>query len=520
MDSRHSHPVHSVPLDESQDEVSLERIFTTLWSYRKVIEAGIAIVMGVYIVLALTGFMLLPRERLASVGFRLVFEGVDNSTYPNGNYFSTTDIIATPVLMEVYAKNELARYGSFEALKNSIFVRDANRDLELLDLEYSARLSDQKLAPVDRARIETEYKDKRRSMRAPYYSLTLRRHEWITKMPPAITEKVLKDTLSTWAEQVSIRKGALKYNIQMYTRASVPVDLVENEDFLIAADVLRAKTVAMIETVDQIGKLPGSAAFRAGPERLSLGEIRASLSDTQRFRLQPLIASIVQSGATTDPRRLRVYVENQFAQARARQAEAQRRVDTLQRSLAAYTGEKTFAQSPLVVTQQRSGQPDQGSTVIPQVSDTFLDRIMDLSRQNNDTKYRQEMTEKIIEEGMTATAQGRDVPYYEELLQHLPSGGFNAAAGAAIRISAKGVYDQLTKTIDQVNTFYVDLSAQNLNAQSMLYAQAEPFMDYSQRSLAPGSILMYGVLTFLLSLFLVPLACLAHHATLGRRRQK
>src|SRR4029450_13407001 len=126
-------------------------------------------------------------------------------------------------------------------------------------------------------------------------------------------EKTLKDTLSTWAQQVDTRKGALKYDIQMYTRASVPVDLVEHEDFLIAVDVLRAKTLAILETVDQIAKLPGAAAFRASPERLSLGEIRAALNDTQRFRLQPLIGTIVQSGATTDARRLRVYVENQLA---------------------------------------------------------------------------------------------------------------------------------------------------------------------------------------------------------------
>jgi hypothetical protein len=521
MDSRLSHPVHTVPLEETQDEVSLEKIFATLWSYRKVIEAGILLAMGVYIVLALAGFMLLPRERLASVGFRLVFDGVDDSMYPNNTKFATSDIIATPVLAEVYAKNDLSRYiGTFEKFKNSIFVRDANRDLELLDLEYSGRLADQKLAPVDRARIETEYKEKRKAMAAPFYALTLRRNEWITKMPPAMAEKVLKDTLSTWAQQADTRKGALKYNIQMYTRASVPLDLIEHEDYLIAADVLRTKTDAMLETLDDIGKLPGSAAFRAGPEHLSLGEIRAGLGDTLRFRLQPLIATITQSGATTDARRLRVYVENQLAQARERQAEAQRRVEALRQSLASYTGEKTFM--PPVTTTGQPTRPgaDQGSTVIPQVSDSFLDRIMDLSRQNQDVKYRQDMTQKIIEEGIDASAKGRDVPFYEELVRRLPSGGSSSAESTSIRAMTKAVYDAVTKGFDQANLFYDALSAQNLNAQAMLYTITDPFMDFSQRALSPALILMYGVLTFLLALFLVPLGCLVHHATVGRRNQK
>jgi hypothetical protein len=523
MDSRLSQPVHSVPLEETQDEISLERIFATLWGYRKVIEVGIAIVMGVYVVLALAGFMLLPRERLASIGFRLVFDGVDDSKYPNNTNFATSDIIATPVLAEVYAKDDLSRYTeTFEKFKNSIFIRDANRDLELLDLEYSGRLSDQKLAPVDRARIETEYKDKRKGMAAPFYSLTLRRNEWITAMPKAMAEKVLKDTLSVWAEHVDSRKGALKYNIQMYTRASVPLDLVEHEDYLIAADVLRAKTLAALETVDMMARLPGAGALRAGPEHLSLGEIRAGLNDTFRFRLQPLIATITQTGASTDSRRLRVYVEDQLAQAKERQAEAQRRVETYQRSLASYTGEKTFTM-PVPVTagqQPRGTVNDQGSSVIPQVSDSFLDRIMDLSRQNTDTKYRQQMTEKIIEEGLTTSAMGRDIPHYQELLQRLPAGGSSAAESTAIRAATKGVYDQVTKAIDQINTFYAELSAQNLFAQSSLYTITDPFLDYSQRALAPPMILMYGLLTFLLALFLVPLGCLLHHATVGRKRQK
>jgi len=522
MDSRLSHPVQTVPLDETQDEVSLERIFATLWSYRKVIEAGILIAMGVYVVLALAGFMLLPRERLASVGFRLVFDGVDQSLYPNNTKFATSDIIATPVLTEVYAKDDLSRYiGTFEKFKNSIFIRDANRDLELLDLEYSGRLADQKLAPVDRARIETEYKDKRKAMAAPFYSLTLRRNEWLTKMPPAMTEKVLKDTLATWAQQADTRKGARKYNIQMYTRASVPLDLIEHEDYLIAADVLRAKTNAMLDTLDQIGKMPGSAALRAGPDHLSLGEIRAGLGDTLRFRLQPLIATITQSGATTDARRLRVYIENQLAQAKERQAEAQNRVETLRQSLAAYTGQKTF--TPQIITP--AGQPprsasDQGSTVIPQVSDSFLDRIMDLSRQNQDMKYRQDLTQWIIDEGLVASAQGRDIGYYEELLRRLPSGGSTSAESASIRTATKAVYDVVTKGFDQANIFYDELSSQNLTAQAMLYTMSDPYMDYSQRALTPPLILMYGVLTFLLALFLFPLGCLVHHTTVGRKNQK
>jgi hypothetical protein len=520
MDSRLSQPVHTVTIDEAEDELSLGRIFGTLWSYRRVIEVGVTIVMGVFVMLALAGFMLLPRERLSSIGFRLVFDGVDDAKYPNNTKFATSDIISTPVLTEVYNKDDLGRYiNNFEKFKNSVFIRDANRDLELLDLEYAGRLADQKLATVDRDRIESEYKDKRKALTAPFYSLTLRRNEWLTTLPAALTEKILKDTLSTWAQQVDTKKGALKYNIPMYTRASLPLDLIEHEDYLIAADVLRSKTVAMQDTMDQINRLPGVSAFRAGPEHLALGEIRASLNDTLRFRLMPLIATITQSGATTDGKRLRAYIENQLAQAKARQAEQQKRVETLQSSLAAYQGEKAFSNQAATVlgAASRPGQ-QQGSdqSVIPQVSESFLDRIMDLSKQNTDVKYRQDMVEKIVEEGMSASALVRDIAYYTELLQHLPAGSSGNAE--AIRTSMKAVYDAVAKNLDQINMFYSELSAQNLNSQGTLYQITDPFSDFTQREFGWQMIVMYGALTFLLALFFVPLGCLVHHTTVASRR--
>src|SRR5205823_11883080 len=100
----------------------------------------------------------------------------------------------------------------------------------------------------------------------------------------------------------------------------------------------------------------------------------------------------------------------------------------------------------------------------PQVSESFLDRIMDLSKQNTDVKYRQEMTQKIIDEGLVASALGRDIPYYEELLRRVPTSG-SGGDSAALRGATRGVYEALAKRIDQLNMFYAELSAQNLNSE-------------------------------------------------------
>src|SRR6185503_18102767 len=102
----------------------------------------------------------------------------------------------------------------------------------------------------------------------------------------------------------------------------------------------------------------------------------------------------------------------------------------------------------------------------------------------------------------------------------VPSGGGGQTSAPAIRTATKKVYEAIVRSFDQANLFYAELSTHNLNAPSQLYTMSEPFLDYSQRALPLTTILMYGVLTFLLALFIVPLGCLTHHATVARRLQK
>ena len=65
-----------------------------------------------------------------------------------------------------------------------------------------------KLTPVERAKIEEEFKNKREAMIDPVFALSMRRSEQFTEIPTALAEKVLNDILDTWAQQADLRKGA------------------------------------------------------------------------------------------------------------------------------------------------------------------------------------------------------------------------------------------------------------------------------------------------------------------------
>src|SRR5450759_2631584 len=199
--------------DEIDDEISLKPYFEALGGYRRVIGAAVIGVGALFVVGVLLVFLIAPVERVGSIQFRLLFDGAEKGEYSNHTPFSPTEIVAAPVLTEVYTINDLQRFGKYENFKDSMFVKQSNPDLDLLAFEYQALLADTKLSPIDRARIQDEFKKKREAMVDPSYSISMRRHERLKTLPRDLMDKVLMDTLNTWAKPADERKGASKYNV-------------------------------------------------------------------------------------------------------------------------------------------------------------------------------------------------------------------------------------------------------------------------------------------------------------------
>jgi len=56
------------------------------------------------------------------------------------------------------------------------------------------------------------------------------------------------------------------------------------------------------------------------------------------------------------------------------------------------------------------------------------------------------------------------------------------------------------------------LSAHNLNASTLLYTITGPFSVHTQRSVTPRTLVLYGLVVIMLSVVLIPIGCLIHHA--------
>jgi hypothetical protein len=489
--------------DRSAD-FSFLPIVRTLWSYRRTILLGIAAAVVGFTIVALVLFARMPKETLASVGFRVTFEGAEDDKYPNGTKFSGAEIVSSPVLEEVFTRNELQRYTTFQDFKDSMFILHANPDMEMLTYEYQGKLSDNRLTPVDRSRIEEEFHSKRESLKSPAYSLNLRRSERVVKVPTAILSKVLQDTLSIWAQQAAERKGATNYNIAILSKNSLKMESLAGADFVIAVDMLRSTLERMLKSIAEIAKVPGAEAVRLGGDQMSLADVRAQTEDLIRFYVEPLLGIIRTHGLSRATARPDVYFMDRLLEVQLKREEVRQRMTTLQQALNAY--QQTAGAAVPSAGEARTG------SVTPQLSESFIDRIVQLSEKADDVKYRQDLTNRIIADGSALADFSRQVDYYESVRKSFGSAqsSRNEAIEAEVTRRTKDLYAEVGRTMDKIEALYRQVSQHNLNPDTVVYQVTAPFVVRTTSSLTARTMAFYFVLTLLAALVLIPLACLAH----------
>lgn len=505
--------------DTPEDSSSLRLAIVTLWRSRQVI-AGSAIGAALVFTLVASCLMLVSRsDRLATLKFQPRFGNGDRLLYPNGTPFDSGDVIATPVLSEVFEANDLQRFSSFQDFKNAVFVIESNPELDLLAYEYQARLSDAKLTAADRSRIEDEFQKKRKQIRGGY-SLNLRRTERFGRMPRELMTKVLEDILATWARHAAERKGVLQYNVAALSRKGLRADALETDDYVVAVDALRLGILRALQNIDQIATLPGATVVRTGPERISLPEVRANLEDVYRFKVQTLVGVIRSTGLAKDRRLAVTYLENQRAQNRLDRNASVGNVRTLQASLRQYMREGR----PDVSTRsagEGASVPSAGPlpvpALIPQFGEAFLNRLTAMATENKDIEFRQDVTRRMIAEGLRAVALEKEVAYYDELIAALEQPPAHAAdslmaqrAADLVKSRAADARVDILRAVDQINGIYKDLWTHNLTPGTLLYTITTPFNMTTARKGSIRAVVLGALLVSLLAALITSVAYLAY----------
>jgi hypothetical protein len=159
-----------------------------------------------------------------------------------------------------------------------------------------------------------------------------------------------------------------------------------------------------------------------------------------------------------------------------------------------------------------------GSQTISQLSDSFLDRVIQLAREAQDSVYRQKLLDainRLYEEQLSPLE--KEAAYYDEAAQNMPNiaaiAPVNTATRAAeleqVRARAEAAHAAVARSVQQVSAIYTSLS-QNLNPETELFSRTGPIDTATSRPISLSKLFIVGVLVALMSLPMIIIGCLIH----------
>lgn len=458
-----------------------------------VLAVGVTLLVGAT---ALYHFLLGQPVRRASVlEFRPTFTGVNEGEYPNGLPFSSTDVAVPQVLDLVYDDNLIAEYCSREAFRSGFFVEQRSDASAFLDAEYQARLSDARITPVERQRLQLEYEAKRAALPVQF-RLVFVKPRSCAAIPQVVVAKAMTDVLTTWAEESETKRGVLNQRVDVLTPAMLDVGEGMESSRLLRADLLRTALLRIVANVGEVQEIPGAGLIRYGDTRLTFMEVRNKLVDLVRSRLEPLVATAGQSMASE----ALAWVVETVASAEREQVAAAGEATAYKEALQIYSGMTQAARTGVSSTTPGAAGASDVQTLSPQIDSTFIDRIVEMSAAN--TAFRQELTTAMVEATVRAVEAEERASYYRRLLQTLRATGGVQMSPAAIDARLDGIVTQGKELTRQFNELYLEFSRVSLRAAASMYQTEKPVTTEVSRDFTVSDLLMLVVGAFLASLLL------------------
>ena len=105
-------------------------------------------------------------------------------------------------------------------------------------------------------------------------------------------------------------------------------DFLASEDYIISADILRTKIERILKSVVAMTEIPGASAVRM-TDQVGLADLRANLEDLNRFKVEPLISLIRESGLSRNPSRIGQYFEGRLVEVQLARTEAEQRIKSM-----------------------------------------------------------------------------------------------------------------------------------------------------------------------------------------------
>ncbi|MCB1521842.1 MAG: hypothetical protein KDJ37_14890 [Hyphomicrobiaceae bacterium] len=349
--------------------------------------------------------LLEPSDQIFKHTIELTFRNSDVSKYPNEAPFSSADIIEPSILSTVYNENGVEALGlTFSDFTSGVSIQQYAPTVEEVAERYRVRLSDRNLTFTEKAAIELEMREEMAKLSRQNVMLTLIVERRIP-MPRAVGQKILADIVREWSKDSIERRGVLKAPESLDSAELIDSSVVDTLDYTLAVDLIQDAVGRLRKRIETLMSFPTSLTLVDEKTGLNVLSLARRLDVTEKFLVQQIGVQIEQFGLSRDKDYGVLLLEariGRIEQLTAKFDLERAAVNSLRE------GYRSFAtgRDGLVAVPGRDAGGGQtsspgmasapASTVIPQLSSDFLDKLLALRDEKSDTEFLQNLAGKEL----------------------------------------------------------------------------------------------------------------------------
>ena len=327
--------------------------------------------------------------------FDLTFEGLNDGRFPNGTPFLVSDIINPQVVERVYRENNLAGQGvSLADFHHAVNIEPYAPDYFAILQRYRERLNNRDLEVSEIAALESRMRNELNAATGSSVMLSLQFPAETLAQGQA--EKLLTNITQVWAQRAIEDKGVLKLNLPLYTARIFNEERFRNLDYPVGIELLLKNIDLLQQNISSLKKEPNATSVVDDETGYSLEDLQKAIQDVADYDLRRLADPIKELGLARNPDFVKLFYSSRLQELWLQKYVWEQRAEVTRQVLGSYSGTTGHGRDGSIAATAMANTMTPNA-LTPLLGDAFLDRLLDLSHQDEDLVYRQELTRQILD---------------------------------------------------------------------------------------------------------------------------
>lgn len=413
-------PEHITP--QETEKLQLRKIVAALRAtWRMPLVATIILIVATITVL-IAARAVLPPTRTFISQIQFTFPSAESGRYPNNTLFSINELLDPAILGVVYDQLDLGKYNIDRSeFYNAFSIRPYIPAENEISERFRQQLADRRLTFAEREKLEQQLKGQlAQAWRGAEITFLPPRKPVI---PVPVGRAIVQKIPVVWSQLAIEKKGVLR--IPGFSAAAnvMAPDTVDRQPLPLAILELLEASQRLDHRLGELAKMPGVGTVRDSVSGKSVNDLTWDLRTLQLFHVNPLRAQLVEF--RFDGTALQQLVERRVNDIEIRAAGTTKEAEAIGDSIAHFVQATSALRGRTTERKVPDSGTVAGGTTIPQVGESFIDRIIELTRKDRETEQERnfiaERTQKQYELNQIAITLRSEQNRWKELLADLRS---------------------------------------------------------------------------------------------------